>query len=78
MLPVSSGVDYTNGTVTEIGPNTLAAVTTAALTTTAASVATATAVSGNNTAAWNPTLDISMPADALACDDAGTVTTSLV
>jgi len=77
-LSVSDGVAYTNGTVTETGTNTVAAVTSAALTTTAAAVATATAVSGNNSASWNPTLDVSMPAGALAGGYAGTVTTSLV
>ena len=77
-LSVSDGVAYTNGTVTETGTNTVAPVTSAALTTTAAAVATATEVSGNNTASWNPTLDVSMPAGALAGAYAGTVTTSLV
>ena len=77
-LSVSTGVAYTNGTVTETGANTVAAVTSAALTTTATAVATATAVSGNNSATWNPTLDVSMPAGALAGAYAGTVTTSLV
>lgn len=77
-LSVSNGVAYTNGTVTETGTNTVAGVTSAGLTTTAAAVATATAVSGNNTASWNPTLDVSMPAGALAGAYAGTVTTSLV
>lgn len=77
-LSVSSSIAYTNGTVTETGTNTVGAVTSAALTTTAAAVATATGVSGNNTASWNPTLDVSMPAGALAGAYAGTVTTSLV
>lgn len=77
-LSVSDSVAYTNGAVTETGTNTIAAVTSAALTTTPAAVASATAVSGNNTASWNPTLDVSMPAGALAGDYAGTVTTSLV
>ncbi|HVF74031.1 MAG TPA: hypothetical protein VM938_03200 [Acidimicrobiales bacterium] len=77
-LSVSTGVAYTNGTVTETGTNTVAAVTSKALTTTAGAVATATAVSGNNTASWSPTLDVSMPAGALAGAYAGTVTTSLV
>ena len=76
-LSVSDGVAYTNGTVTETGTNTVAAVTAQSITTTAA-VATATGVSGNNTASWDPTLDVSMPAGALAGDYAGTVTTSLV
>lgn len=77
-LSVSNSVAYTNGTMTETGTNTVAGVTSAGLTTTAAAVATATGVSGNNTASWNPTLDVSMPAGALAGAYAGTVTTSLV
>ena len=43
----------------------------------AVAVATATAVSGSNTTSWNPTLDVLMPAGALAGDYAGTFTTSL-
>jgi hypothetical protein len=76
-LSVSDDVLYTNGTLTETGGNTVAAASALSITTTAP-VATATAVSGNNTAAWNPTLDVSMPAGALAGAYAGTVTTSLV
>jgi hypothetical protein len=77
-LSVSDGVTYTNGAVTETGTNSVAAVSAASLTTIATAVATATAVSGSNTASWNPTLDVSMPAGALAGDYAGVVTTSLV
>ncbi|MDQ1436469.1 MAG: hypothetical protein QOK43_98 [Acidimicrobiaceae bacterium] len=77
-LSVSDGVTYTNGTVTETGTNTVAAATAASLTTTAVAVATATEVSGSNTASWNPTLNVSMAAGALAGDYVGTVTTSLV
>lgn len=76
-LSVSDGVAYTNGTVTETGTNTVTAANGQALTTVAVAVATATAVSGNNTASWDPTLDVAMPAGALAGDYAGTVTTSL-
>ena len=76
-LSVSDGVAYTNGTVTETGENTVAAVTGQSITS-VQPVATATAVSGNNTASWNPTLDVSMPAGALAGAYTGTVTTSLV
>lgn len=76
-LSVSTGVSYTNGTVTETGTNTVAAVTAESITTEAA-VATATEVSGNNTASWDPTLDVSMPAGALAGDYTGTVRTSLL
>jgi hypothetical protein len=77
-LSVSDGVAYTNGAVTETGTNSVAAADAASLTTTATPVATATLVSGNNTASWNPTLDVSMPAGALAGDYSGTVTTSLL
>ena len=76
-LSVSNGVAYTNGTVAETGTNTVAAATAQSITTTAP-VATATAVSGYNTASWNPTLDVSMPAGALAGDYSGVVTTSIV
>jgi len=76
-LSVSDDVVYTNGTVTETGTNTVAAASGLSITSDQP-VATATAVSGNNTASWNPTLDVSMPAGALAGDYAGTVTTSLV
>ena len=76
-LSVSAGVAYTNGTVTETGISDVAAVTAASIVS-VIPVATATAVSGNNTASWDPTLDVSMPAGALAGDYAGTVTTSLV
>lgn len=76
-LSTSIGVAYTNGVVTETGTNTVAKATALSITS-AAAVATATAVSGNNTASWNPTLDVSMPAGALAGAYTGTVTTSLV
>lgn len=76
-LSVSTDVAYANGTVTETGTNTVAADSTASIST-ARAVATATAVSGNNTASWDPTLTVSMPAGALAGDYAGTVTTSLL
>lgn len=79
-LSVSTGVAYTNGTVTETGTNTVAPATSAAIMSAApaVAVATATAVSGNNTASWNPTLDVSMPAGALAGAYSGTVTTSIL
>lgn len=76
-LSVSDGVTYTNGTVTETGTNTVAAANGVSITAEAA-VATATGVSGNNTASWNPTLNVSMPAGALAGAYTGTVTTSLL
>lgn len=77
-LSVSDGVEYTNGTVTETGINTVAAATALEIMGDPGPVAEATAVSGNNTASWNPTLDVSMPAGALVGEYAGTVTTSLL
>ncbi len=47
------------------------------MSTTAVSVMAPTAVSGNNTASWTPTLNVTMPAGALADDYSGTVTTSV-
>lgn len=76
-LSVSDDVVYTTGVVAETGTNTVAAASGLSITS-SQPVATATAVSGNNTASWDPTLDVSMPAGALAGDYAGTVTTSLV
>jgi len=76
-LSVSDGVAYTNGTVTTTGTSSVDPATGVSITS-IQPVATATAVSGNNTATWNPTLDVSMPAGALAGDYTGTVTTSLV
>lgn len=76
-LSVSDGVTYTSGEVTATGTSTVVGATAVTITSQAA-VATATGVSGNNTASWNPTLDVSMPAGALAGAYTGTVTTSLV
>ncbi|MBA2279925.1 MAG: hypothetical protein H0W25_01625 [Acidimicrobiia bacterium] len=76
-LSVSTGVAYANGEVTETGTNTVAAASVASISVGRA-VATATAVSGNNTASWDPTLTVSMPAGALAGAYAGTVTTSIL
>jgi hypothetical protein len=77
-LSVSDGVAYTNGEVAATGISTVAGVTAEPLTADPTAVATATAVSGNNTASWNPTIDVSMPAGALAGDYSGTVTHSLL
>jgi hypothetical protein len=76
-LSVSNGVTYTTGDVTKTGLSTVTGVS-AELITAVKPVAAATAAIGNNTASWNPTLDVSMPAGALAGAYTGTVTTSLV
>jgi hypothetical protein len=44
----------------------------------ASAVVTATAVSGNNSATWTPTLDVTMPSTARAGAYSGTVTTSIM
>jgi uncharacterized protein with beta-barrel porin domain len=76
--PASTGVGYTAGAMTVTGDTTIASGTVTALTTDAAKVAGPTAITGNNTAQWNPTLAVALPANALAGDYAGTVTTSVL
>lgn len=73
----STAIAYTPGTVAKDGTSTIASPAATALTTTPQAVVTATDVSGNNTASWNPTLDVTLPATALAGDYSGTVTTSV-
>lgn len=73
----STGITYTGGAVTESGTVTIADGTTTALTAAPAAVATATGVNGNNTASWNPTLDVTLPSSALAGAYSATVTTSV-
>jgi len=73
----STGVSYTGGAMTPTGTITIASGTATTLTTTPATVAAPTAVSGNNTAAWNPTLTVSLPASAITGAYTGTVTTSV-
>ena len=74
----STGVDYTGGAVNSTGTSTVADGTTTALGVTPVGVLAAGGVSGDNTATWNPTLDVAMPASALADDYSGTVTTSVL
>lgn len=74
----STAVSYTGGAVTETGTITVADGVATTLTTTAASVVAPTSLSGNNTAAWVPTLAVTMPAGALADSYSGTVTTSIL
>ncbi len=73
----STGVTYTGGTVTETGTITVADGAATAIDT-QASVVAPTSLSGNNTASWNPSLNVTMPAGALADDYSGTVTTSIL
>jgi hypothetical protein len=73
----STDVLYSNGTITVTGTSTVTGVSGGTLVG-ALPVATATAVSGNNTASWNPTIDVLMPAGALVGTYTATVTTSIV
>jgi hypothetical protein len=73
----STAVSYTGGAVTTSGTITVAAGTATTMSTTAASVVAPSAVSGNNTASWAPTLNVTMPAGALVDSYSGTVTTSV-
>ncbi|HZJ06301.1 MAG TPA: hypothetical protein VFD59_12620 [Nocardioidaceae bacterium] len=52
--------------------------TTQALTAVPAQVMAGTLVVGNNTATWNPTLTVTLPASSTAGSYAGTITTSLL
>jgi hypothetical protein len=73
----STSVSYTAGVVTETGTITVAD---GALTVvdTEQAVVSPTSLSGNNTASWTPTLDVSMPAGSLADTYTGTVSTSIL
>ena len=73
----STAVSYSSGTVSKTGIVTTASLGTVALTTTPASVVVGTLVVGNNTASWNPTLTVVLPASSLAGAYTGTVTTSV-
>lgn len=74
---VSTGVNYATNAITPTGVSTMADPSTGSISTIAEVVEALTA-SGNNTAAWNPTLTVALPADALADTYTGTVTTSVV
>jgi hypothetical protein len=69
-------VTYNPGTVTVTGTATVAATFENQLNA-VGPVETATGVSGNNTAAWNPTITVTIPADALAGTYSTTITHSV-
>src|SRR5690606_984509 len=74
----STSVSYTAGAVATTGTITVADGAETTLTDVADSVVAPTALSGNNTASWTPTLNVTMPAGALADAYSGTVTTSIL
>lgn len=75
-LPASA-LTYAPGQAVVTGTATLTPSTVTG-STTAAAVQTAAAVSGNNTATWDATVGLAVPADALAADDyTATITQSV-
>jgi hypothetical protein len=75
---VSTGVSYDSGSATA-SSGTVTTTTAGATSITAlAQVAAGTLASGNNTASYTPTLTVGLPANALAGDYEGTVTTSVL
>jgi len=73
----STGISYDPGTITKTGSATVTG-TIANLSTTAATVAAPSVQNGNNTATWNPTLTVALPASSLAGTYSGLVNTSVV
>jgi hypothetical protein len=75
--PTSTGVTYNTGAVSFTGDSTIVNSGDHALTTAPSKVAGPTSIVGNNTASWNPTLTVALPANALSGNYSGTVTTSV-
>jgi hypothetical protein len=73
---VSTSVSYSANTVASTGIVT-AESEGATVIDTAATVVAGTDVSGNNTASYDPSLTVALPASALVGDYTGTVTTSI-
>jgi hypothetical protein len=74
----SGNAVYTTGQVTGTGTATRAAGAPGALDPGTPHVAmAATLVTGNNTSAWNPTVTVTLPSDALAGTYSGTITHSV-
>ncbi len=75
--PESTSVTYNGGAISTTGTIVIVPKGTQTLTATPTEVAAPTSVVGNNTAAWNPTLTVNLPSDAVAGTYTGTVTTSV-
>jgi hypothetical protein len=73
----STGVSYNGGSITTSGTSAVPPATAKSLTATPVVVVGPAEVSGNNTATWNPTLTVSLPATALTGTYTGTVNTSV-
>lgn len=75
--PESTGVTYNAGTITTTGIVVMPLATNRSLNATPTQVVGPTVITGNNTASWNPTLTVTLPASALTGDYTGTVNTSV-
>ncbi len=73
----STAVSYNSGNVTNTGTVTTTSTGATTMTAVAAPVVTGTLVTGNNSAQWNPTLTVTVPANALVGTYTGTVNTSV-
>jgi len=73
----STLVVYSAGTITKTGVVPTLGLPAVPLVGVAAPVVTGTVVLGNNTAAWNPTLAVTLPSTSLAGQYTGTVNTSV-
>ena len=72
----ASAVGYTAGTITKVGTATFTANDPADLTGVVA-VVTATGITGDNSATWNPTINVAVPGGMAAAVYSGTITHSV-
>ena len=75
-IPAADGT-YTTGTVTSTGNVTAAAQPAFTLSGAPQSVVSATGINGNNTASWNPTISVAVPATAVGGIYTATLTHSV-
>lgn len=73
----ASAVSYTAGTIAKVGTATYAAGDPSDLTG-VAPVVTATAITGDNSATWNPTINVAVPGGMAAAVYSATITHSVV
>ena len=73
----ASAVGYTVGTITKVGTATYTANDPTNLTGVSPAV-TATGITGDNSATWNPTINVAVPGGTIAGTYSGTITHSVV
>jgi hypothetical protein len=73
----ASAVGYTAGTITKVGTATYTAGDPVSLEGVSAAV-TATGITGDNSATWNPTINVAVPGGTIAGTYSGTITHSVV